>query len=72
MESEIKFIPDAEHLVQELPNLFKRRGKENNYKTNFEMKKRSTFNTTEKAPNCNTATGAGGYEIQNFDRTRTY
>ena len=38
MESEIKFIPDSEHLVQELSNLFKRRGRENNYKTKFEMK----------------------------------
>ena len=37
-ESENKLSPDAQQLVQEFPNLFKRRGRVNNYKIKIEMK----------------------------------
>ena len=37
-ESENKLSRDALHLVQEFPNLFKRRGRVNNYKIKIEMK----------------------------------
>ena len=34
---EIKLSPDAEQLVEEFPNLFKRRGRVNNYKIKIDM-----------------------------------
>ena len=37
-ESENKLIPEATKLVEEFPNLFKRRGRVNNYKIKIEMK----------------------------------
>ena len=37
-ESENKLSRDAQQLVQEFPNLFKRRGRVNNYKIKIEMK----------------------------------
>ena len=37
-ESENKLSRDAQHIVQEFPNLFKRRGRVNNYKIKIEMK----------------------------------
>ena len=35
---EVKLSPEAEQLVEEFPNLFKRRGRVNNYKIKIDMK----------------------------------
>ena len=37
-EPEIKLDPDAQHIVEEFPNLFKRRGRVNNYMIKIKMK----------------------------------
>ena len=37
-ESENELSPDSKQLVEEFPNLFKRRGREKNYKIKIEMK----------------------------------
>ena len=37
-DTETKLRPDAEHLVEEFPNIFKRRGRVNNCRIKIEMK----------------------------------